>query len=572
MLITLSIIILLLVCLITTNFRPSALFVAAAVALYATGIVGQVDITRNIVNTSVLTLLALVLASYALERTILLSWLSSRVFHPSYYKTLFRLGVSTALSSALLNNTAVVATLMGAVKRNQEHPAQKLLLPLSYFAILGGTLTLIGTSTNLVVNGILRELDGPVLHFAEFLPVGFALLISCGLVIGYYSQSLNGKIQSQLDQDAYFLDAEVLPESKLIGKTVLQNRLRSLEGLFLAEIVRQDKLISPVTPQTLVQEGDKLVFTGDVEYLSELKTLDGVEFFAESSKLLSTNLSEVIVSPESILVGKTLKQTDFRSRFDAAVVAIQRKGRKLSGKLGEQRIVSGDKLVLAVGDDFTKRQNLSRNFFFLSGSREINRHLGMKENVLAILGFLCAIALSVVTSITLLDAVVLYLIVMLVTKVLDSTTIRRRFPFELWMILSSALVIAQAFRDSGLARYFSDQLYQLIGGYSPMLALIVLFLATVVLTESITNTAAAAISLPIGLELASSFDVSAMPFIMGVAYAASACFMSPFGYQTNLMVMSAGGYKVKDFIKTGWKISTVYAFVALVSIPIVFPF
>lgn len=571
MLITALTIIVLLFCLIFTQYRAVSLFVVATVVLYLFGQLEQHELLSNVTNSSVLTLVGLMIASLALERSHLLTWLSSKIFHTSYPKTLLNLAISTAFSSAFLNNTAVVATLMAGVQRNQEHAPNRLLIPLSYFAILGGTLTLIGTATNLVVNALLVEMGQAELGFFDFLPVGFILLLSVGFVIAVSCTSLRTTSTHSEQAQGYFIDAEVSESSKLVGKTVRENQLRSLDGLFLAEIVRGKQLISPVTPETVIEANDKLVFTGDVENIKQLNLLDGVEIFADNSLLLTSNLTEVIVSPESVLVGKTLKSSDFRSRFDAAVVAINREGQRLSGKLGEQTIQTGDKLVLAVGQDFNKRQNLTRNFFILSGI-ELNNTLTAKQSFFAIGGFVAAVFISALTSVNLLEAIGAYIITMLGMKVIDGTTIRRRFPFELWLILVCALSLAHAFSDSGLANKTTELLYNAIGDTAPYMALIILFLVTVVMTEIITNTAAAAIMLPIGLSLANAYQVNAMPFVMGVAYAASACFISPYGYQTNLMVMNAGGYSFKDFIRVGWKVSLSYVVVALIAIPLIFPF
>lgn len=570
MFITALVIVGLLLCLIFTQYRAVSLFVFATIVLYLSGQIEQSDLISNMINSAVLTLVGLMIASLALERSQLLTWISNKVFYSSYPKTLFHLAVSTSISSAFLNNTAVVATLMSGVQRNQEHAPSRLLIPLSYFAILGGTLTLIGTATHLVVNALLLDSGHPELGFFDFSPVGLILLISVGAVIAVSSRHLENKSSRAKTHQDYFIDAEVSATSKLVGKTVRENHLRALDGLFLAEIVRGQQLISPVTPLTRIEANDKLVFTGEVENIKQLTQLDGVEVFADNSRLLSSNLTEVIVSPESVLIGKTLKSSGFRARFDAAVVAINRQGQRLSGKLGEQVLQSGDKLVLAIGQDFNKRQNLTRNFFILSGI-ELNHTLSPWQNALTIMGFMAAIVISAFTPISLLESIGAYIILMRAIHVIDSATIRRRFPFELWIILICALSIAQAFGDSGLANGVTEQLYRMLGDASPYMALIVLFLVTVVMTEVMTNTAAAAIMLPIGISLASIYQVSHMPFIMAIVYAASASFISPYGYQTNLMVMNAGGYHFKDFIRVGWKVSLSYILVALIAIPLVFP-
>lgn len=558
-------------CLLFTRIRPSLVFIGAVVSLYLFGIADQNVILNSAVNSAVITLILLMIASLALERTLLLNWLSKHLFHNSYLGSLFRIGTITAFSSSVLNNTAVVATLMGVVLRNNDHTPSKLLIPLSYFAILGGTLTLIGTSTNLVINGLLLKQGLAELSFFSFLPVGLCLLFFCFIAIVLMSNVLPEHQQQTNQQDTYFIDAEVLTNSKLIGKNVRENGLRALDGLFLTEIVRGEHLISPVSPETLVEEGDKLIFSGDVTHIKQLSQLDKVDVFAESSDLLTSNLTEVIVSPESVLVGKTLKQVEFRSRFDAAVVAINRQGQTLSGKLGEQRVLSGDKMVLAVGDDFKKRQNLSRNFFLLSG-RVANEPLSKAQNSLAIVGFLAAIIVAVITPLNLIDTLALYVLSCVLTKILDGTTIRRRFPFELWVMIVSALIIAFAFTHSGLAQFLTAGLFERLGGQSIYIVFIGLFLITVLLTETMTNSAAAAIMLPIAIALSKTYQLELMPFVMAIAYAASASFISPFGYQTNLLVMNAGGYKVRDFIKVGWPITFVYCTVAILTIPLFFPF
>ncbi|TVO35960.1 SLC13 family permease [Vibrio algivorus] len=571
MLITGSVIIGLLLLLMFTRISPARVFALAVMVLYVAQVLSKETVIDNLTNSSILVLLGLVIASFSLEKTRLLPWISTKIFSPSYVKTVFKLGFFTAFSSAFLNNTAVVATLMRAVQRNQEHSTARLLLPLSYFAILGGTLTLIGTSTNLVIDGLLRSMQLPGLNFLDFLPVGLLLVICGGVVVCLVSLRLGGAKVEPSNQHQYFIDAEVKPGSNLVGKTVLENQLRALDGLFLVEIARNNSLISPVNPQCVLRENDKLIFAGDVSQVSQLQAMSGLDVFADSDELLSSNLQEVIVSPASVLVGKTLKETGFRARFDAAVVAISRHGHALSGKLGEQVIASGDKLVLAVGPDFHKRQNLTRNFFLLSDIKVLQT-LSAWQNIAAIGGFLGAIGLSAFHIIPLLDAVVAYVTLMLVTKVIDSTTIRRRFPFDLWVILVCALCVASAFQSSGLSDWVSSHIVELLGNASPLVALSLIFFTTLLLTEIITNSAAAAIMLPVGLSLAASYQVDIMPFIMTVAYAASASFLSPYGYQTNLMVMNAGGYQFSDFIKAGWPLTITYSAVSLLAIPYFFPF
>ncbi|WP_135380982.1 SLC13 family permease [Vibrio tasmaniensis] len=571
MIVTACVLIGLIIGLVSNRFRASYVFIFSMTVLYVSGELSQDVIFSNVTNRSVIILLLLLLSSLALERTALLSWVAKMLSHRHYGQSLLRLGVLGALSSSVLNNTAVVATLMGGVLKNPFHAPKKLLIPLSYFSILGGTLTLIGTATNLVVSGLLEDQGYPALTIFAFFPVGVSLLLCCGFVVMIVSRWLPDDLVKIESLGGYFLDAEVESRSKLVGRSILENGLRSLDGLFLTEIIRGKQLISPVSPSELVFAGDKLVFSGDVSEVKQLASFDGLKLYVEDEFELDKNLVEVLVSPESVLIDKTLKEIEFRSRFDAAVVAIARQGKRLSGKLGECVIQSGDKLILAVGDDFKKRPNLSRNFFLLS-DKSLKSPLSFTQNLLGILGFIFSIVLAASTSLDLIDTLSGFLLFSLMSKIIDGTQLRRRFPFELLIILVSALCIASAFSSSGLALALTQFFESVAGQLPPIWVLVGILVLTIILTEIMTNTAAAAIMLPISLALASTFHIDYLPLVMAVAYGASASFISPFGYQTNLMVMSVGGYTFIDFVKVGWMVTVTYIVVAAIAIPIVFPF
>ncbi|MFA0113385.1 SLC13 family permease [Vibrio sp. 10N.261.46.E11] len=571
MIVTACVLIGLIIGLISNRFRASYVFIFSVIVLYVSGELSQAVIFSNVTNRSVIILLLLLLSSLSLERTVLLSWVAKMLSHRHYGQSLLRLGALGSLSSSMLNNTAVVATLMGSVLKNPFHSPKKLLIPLSYFSILGGTLTLVGTATNLVVSGLLEEQGYHALTIFAFFPVGVSLLLGCGLVVMIASRWLPDDLVKIESLGGYFLDAEVESRSKLVGRSILENGLRSLDGLFLVEIIRGKQLISPVSPSELVFAGDKLVFSGDVSEVKQLASFDGLKLYVEDEFELDKNLVEVLVSPESILIDKTLKEVEFRSSFDAAVVAIARQGKRLSGKLGECVIQSGDKLILAVGDDFKKRPNLSRNFFLLS-DKSLKSPLSFIQNFIGIVGFIFSIALAACTSLDLIDTLSGFLLLSLMSKIIDGTQLRRRFPFELLIILVSALCIASAFSSSGLALALTQVFESVAGQLSPIWMLVGILILTIILTEIMTNTAAAAIMLPISLALASTFHIDYLPLVMAVAYGASASFISPFGYQTNLMVMSAGGYTFIDFVKVGWIVTVTYIVVAAITIPMVFPF
>ena len=550
---------------------PERVFSITILACLTLSFVSVDDILANAVNPGLVTLILLVLCSFSFERTSILRRMSHRVFNGSKISSMLRLLVGTAFSSAIMSNTAVVATLINSVKNNKLINSGKLLLPLSYAAILGGTLTLVGTSTNLIVNSLLLKQGVPGFSFFDFTAIGFVALVICLLLVILRARTLPDLEQSQLLAQDYLLEAEVTVDSKLINKTIEENGLRNLDALFLVEIVRQERLITPVTPDETVQAGDKLIFSGDISKVLTLQQFDGLTLFAEQDDLLRDNLTEVLIKHDSAIAGKTLKKAGFRARFDAAVVAVRREGCALSGKLGDIVLQSGDFLVLAVGQDFSSRTNLSKNFFILSGHQAVNMLSGWRDQA-AVWGFILAISISVLTPISLLSCLFIYVAGLIFSGALTVNEIKRRFPLEIWMIVVGALTLATGIENTGLAAIIADSIKQLLDGSSVYIAFVAIFVLTLLMTELITNSAAAALTFPIAYNIALGLGVDPIPFVMAVAFAASGSFISPYGYQTNVMVYNAGNYQLIDFVKFGLPISIVYSVTVMLMIPLMFPF
>jgi len=550
---------------------PERVFALAALLCLGFSLVDTSTLLKNAVNPGLVTLILLILASIAFERTSMLRKIAGVLLTGSVFRSKLRLLLSTAIASALMNNTAVVATLMGTVKSNKLINPGKLLLPLSYAAILGGTTTLVGTSTNLIVNSMLIDQGQASLHFFDFTLIGCVVSVVCLLIILIRMPSLpdmNIDAKSSLD---YLVEAKISSTSTLVGKSIEENGLRNLDALFLVEIVRAGRLLSPVEPDEIVHAEDKLIFSGDISKVLVFQQFDGLSLFAQKDGLLRDNLTEVFIKPDASIIGKTLKSCGFRARFDAAVVAIRREGEALSGKLGDIVIQSGDYLVLAVGNDFATRGNLSKNFFILSGHQPDNMLHGWRDK-LTVLGFLTAIALSAVTSISLLKSLVFYIALLVMTNCLNFDEIKRRFPLEIWLVVFSALTLANALQNTGVASLFAHSVEQVLQGHSSYFVFVAVFLLTLLVTELITNNAAAALIFPIAYNIAIALNVNPIPFVLAVAFAASGSFISPYGYQTNVMVYNAANYRLAQFIRFGLPVSLAYSVVVLLMIPLVFPF
>lgn len=550
---------------------PERVFSVTILLCLALSFVSVDDVLSNAVNPGLVTLILLVLCSFSFERTSILRRLSAGVFNGSKIKSTLRLLLGTAFSSALMSNTAVVATLISTVKNNKLINAGKLLLPLSYAAVLGGTLTLVGTSTNLIVNSLLIKQGHEGFGFFDFSLIGLSALLICLMVIVWRCKELPNIAIDTLKTNDYLLEAEVSLTSHLINKSIEENGLRNLDSLFLVEIVRQGRLISPVSPDENVQAKDRLIFSGDISKVLTLQQFDGLTLFAEQDNLLRDNLTEVLVKSESAITGKTLKKAGFRARFDAAVVAVRREGSSLSGKLGDIVLQSGDFLVLAVGPDFSTRPNLSKNFYILSGHQADNMLSGWRDHA-TVWGFISAILVSVLTPLPLLSCLFVYIAFLIFSGSLTVNEIKRRFPLEIWMIVLGALTLATAVENTGLAAMIAEHIEDFLHGQSVYLAFIVIFILTLVMTELITNSAAAALSFPIAYNIALGLGVDPMPFVLAVAFAASGSFISPYGYQTNVMVYNAGNYQLSDFVKFGLPISIIYSITVIIMIPMFFPF
>jgi di/tricarboxylate transporter len=555
------------------HVQPAVLFTGWAGGFVLLGVVDSSDMLASLANPALATLVLLMLVSLALERSHLLDQLSERLLRGSESTALLRLMGTSALLSAFLNNTAVVASFLGAISRQRKITSSRLLIPLSFASILGGITTLIGTSTNLVVSSFAVNAGLPALEMFQFSLVGVPVALLCMLVLLFSAKQLPKHNQGERESSqAYFLAAQVLHDSPLIGKSIEQNRLRKLDGLFLLEIERAGHLISPVGPEEIIHAGDILAFTGEVQKVQTLQRFQGLELFgSRADDLLTTNLVEVVVSSESELASRTLQEVDFRTMFNAGVVGIRRGGKRMQQQLGRIPLRVGDSLLLAVGADFLQHRNLDRNFHVLSGSLQRPR-LSDTQSALALSGFAAVIVSATIGLVPLFNGLLLLLGALLASRVLTISEMRRRFPFELLLLIGSALTIARGLEASGGAQLVANFIQSYANGFGVMGAFVGIYLLTLLLTETVTNNAAAALAFPIALSTAQAFDASPLPFIMAVAYGASACFLIPFGYQTHLMVYSPGRYRLQDYVKTGLPVSLAYSAGVLILVPQVFPF
>lgn len=553
-------------------FNPSLTFFIATLALLLVGAIDATDLLRGLSNQQIVIIFLLVLVTagirsiYGVE---LFSKLFSFDLKPKVF--LLRMMIFVSSISAFLNNTPIVAFMIPYVKDWAERTGQstsKFLIPLSFATILGGMITVIGTSTNLVLNGLIQEYKLPLLTFVDFLYLGMIVTVAGWIylyTIGYKLLPENANKIEAIKQNLkeYIVETEVFKGSKLIGKTVKEAGLRNLRDVFLVEIIRKEEVISPVAPDMKLQQGDYLFFSGKKQSIFDLIKEDNGLSVPKQHKLESEgqfSFAEAIIPAGSELIGRRIKDSDFRRRFNASIIAIHRDGKQVSGKVGEMKLSGGDFLLLLSGEGEMERNK--SDLFFTSLPTKIdtkksawNKWFGLASFLLLIIGIVGALPLFTV-SLALLAAMVAF-------NILNINDIRRELDLSLLLVLVSSLAIGVALQKSGTASLLASLLIQSGKSLGNVAVITMLFVMTVLITCLITNAAAVAIVFPIAMALAEQMHLPYTPFFVAIAFSASGDFMTPIGYQTNLMVYGPGGYTFKDFVRVGFPFTVLYIVICI---------
>jgi len=550
---------------------PGVVFASVAFSFVLFGYIDIKGVLAHFSNTGLVTVMLLLLVSIAVDKSRLLDSGADALLRGPYRWSLLKLTVVVAAYSAFLNNTAVVASLIGPLRATTRHPPSRLLLPMCYAATIGGVLTLVGTSTNLLISSFLIASGRPALAMFDPFPVGILVMITTTTAMVLTCPWLmRGEATTDAVQDTYFLEARVRDGSSLVGRTVQANGLRHLGFLFLSELVREGRVIAPVEPDELIEAGDKLVFAGDVSRLDLLAGFDGLETYGQRHGLPMEHLIEVVITGRAVIAGRTVRDVDFRSMFDAAVVAIRRGNKPVSGGFGSTRIEVGDVFVLATGKDFEKSVEVARNFIVVSRP-SVAKFIDSRKGIVAVAGFATVIALSAFEIVDLLTGLLVLLVGFIAFGYTRISELRRAVSYDLFFIIGSALVISAVMTSTGAADLIAVGVLKVFLPLGDLGALASVLLLAWLLTELMTNTAAAALAFPIGLGIAEQLGLQPMPFVMAVLFGASCSFLTPYGYQTNLMVMGPGKYTLKDYARAGAPVVVAYLLTAWFAIPVFFP-
>lgn len=554
-------------------------FVIAAVTLGFFGILTPREILSGFANEQIAVIILLLLLGDIIRQTALVEILFDRIFKSakSYRGFLSRMTLIIAGFSAFLNNTPLVAVMMPYVnswcKRNNISPS-KFLMPLSYAAILGGCATLIGTSTNLIVNGLVVDqtiIPGlESLNIFDFAYVGVPMIFIGFIYLLFFGEKLLPEKDDVLNEFSentreYLVEAEIRKDSQLIGKTIEEAGLRNLKGLFLVEIIRKSFKISSVKPNIILQQDDLLIFAGDTETIADMVNSDlGLRLPSVGMlyKKKQTEVVEIVISHNSSMINKTVKEIRFRAKFDAAVIAVHRNGEKISGKIGEIIIKPGDVLLLFTGADFVSRSNHTMDFYFISKVKDFQKLEQYKIWTL-LAGPVLIILLAALKIVSLFMGLIVLIMVILAMKITNPKELHKAVDYNLALIIALSLALGTAMIKSGAAELIADLVITVFLPLGKVGLLFGIYFITAILAAYITNKAAVAIIFPISLTMAVNLNLPPMPFILVVSFAAAANFMTPIGYQTNLMVYGPGGYSFKDFFRVGFPLTIIYMIVTV---------
>jgi di/tricarboxylate transporter len=567
-----------------TRFAPDIITAAALTLLLVAGIVTPAEGLAGFANEGMLTVAVLYVVVSGLTETGAVAWLvQSLLGRPrSPGGARLRLMAPVALLSAFVNNTPVVAVFLPGVKdwaRRHRLELSRLMIPLSYASIVGGTCTLIGTSTNLVVNGLYVADGGPGIGFFELAWIGlplvavvFVFLLTAG---HWLLPSRESATERNRDVRQYTTEMLLPADSPLAGQTIEQAGLRQLPGLFLVEIDRAGQVLPAVASSETLRAGDRLVFAGHVDSMLDLQRTRGLlpatdQVFKLDGAREGRCFVEAVVSDSNAIVGQTVREGGFRTRYNAVIIAVNRNGVRLPGKIGEIRLRAGDTLLLECPPEFTERQRHSRDFLLVSQLGD-NHPLNHDRAIVALMIVLAMIAVVTTGLLSMLEGALIAAGLMLATGCTTGATARKAPDWQVLVVIATSFGIGAALQASGAAAVLADGLIGM-ADQDPHLALALVFVSTALLTAFATNNVAAVLVFPICVQTAATLGTAVEPFLVTLMVAASTSFATPIGYQTNLMVYNTGGYRFGDFIRVGVPLTLIVGLVTVTVVPMVWSF
>lgn len=567
-----------------TNLAADAVLLSAAIALMLLGILTPGDMLAGFSNLGLATVGILFVVASALTRTGALADLFNRALGNTQSISLAqtRMMLPVALISSVLNNTPVVAMMIPMVSdwaKKMGISVSQLMIPLSYAAIVGGVCTVIGTSTNLVVNDMLRGTTGDGLMLFELAWVGVPIVLVTVIFVVVTGRWLlphrsNGNSVFG-DAKQYTIEMVVSQASPLSGQTVEDAGLRRLSGMFLVEILRSEHVIAAVSPREVLQDGDRLIFAGDVDSIVDLQKIRGLEHAEDHVFKLSGDRSqrhfvEVVLGSAFPHLGLTVREGQFRKRYGAAIIAICREGEHLKQRIGDVVLRKGDILLLEAPARFVQSRQFEKDFLLISEVQN-SRPVLHSRRYLALAILLVQIVLVTFNLLSLFEAACLAAMLLVGTRCISLTEARSSIDWSVLVVIGASISLGLAFQKTGLAEALAHGAIAMSQG-SAYASLVALFVVGAVLTALVSNMAAAVLLFPVIESTAQQMGVSVVPFAVTLMVAASVSLATPIGYQTNLMVYGPGNYRYVDFLKMGGLLTLLIGLMTIILVPIIWPF
>ncbi|HET8810848.1 MAG TPA: SLC13 family permease [Flavobacteriaceae bacterium] len=578
----------------TEYFSIDHISMSIVVALVVTGVLSPEDGVKGFANPATITVAAMFVLSDSLLRTGIIDSLTPffiRLIKKSYYLSIIGITSITGSISAFINNTPVVATfipIISSAAKKTNTPASKLLIPLSYGAIFGGTCTLIGTSTNLLVSGIAVGYGLEPFNMFLMAPLGLVFLLVGILYLTLFSKKLLPDQKRMTDLSEAVNLKDYLTEIRIVKSFHEDNSPITIENIFKQDGMQvyvdqlyrgKNEVIKKPAVETVLEEGDHLLVRGEMEKIKNLLQNESLHistklglhsFHAEETKLI-----EIILLPNSELINKKLDDTDFFQKYRSKVLAIRQRGKQRLEDLNYVYLRAGDIVLLQTDEKGAKLLQASerkRRAPFISLSESGIKRIDKKKLFIALSTIVAVVTLASTGVLDIMTAGLAGIAVLLFSKITSPENAYNAVDWKVIVLLAGALSIGEAMQQSGLSKLLAEWLVENVGQtLGPTILISVFYLITSFLTGVMSNNATAALLTPIAISLSVTFGVSPVPFLMSIAFAASADFMTPIGYQTNTMVYSAGNYSFKDFLRIGTPLNIIFWLIASFLIPIIYP-
>ena len=582
---TLAIISLCFSLLVFSRYPADAILIGGVALLVLLDIVTPAEALSGMSNEGMATVAVLFVVARGLSQAGVVGWISQNLLGRPKNNTVaqIRLMLPVAGLSSILNNTPVVAMMVPAVtewaKRNNLSVSQ-LMIPLSYAAIIGGTCTLVGTSTNLVINGMLIDMLGDSgLDMFELAWVGLPCVLVVVVFTVLSSRWLlpvqNKDVPRFEDARQYIVEMEVEKSSPLHGQSIEDAGLRQLPGMYLVEIERDGRLIAAVSPQETLLKGDHLIFAGDVRSVVDLKNIRGLKIaenqvFKLGSSTTNRRLVEVVISATFPNLRRTIRDSRFRNNYGAAIIAVARDGETIKTKIGDIELRPGDTLLLETHDQFVRQHRYNKDFL-LVGEIEDSRPVSHEHRNIAAAIMLAMVLAVAFGFLSMFKAATLAAGLMLVTRCLRVQEARQSIDWQILLVIAASIALGTAMEKTGAAAAIAEAMVGSVAG-SNMGTLAALFILTAGFSAVISNLAAAVILFPVAVAASQQLGVDILPLAVTLMIAASTCFATPIGYQTNLMVYGPGNYRFVDFIKIGLPLTALVGITTVLVVPLVWSF